>query len=164
MGTSYDVEFVDGSCAALFGGCDSFSDFDFNFGNAGAPTQALLDQVFVGGFDIDYTLTLGCESNSLGACRVLIPVSPPTFMPQVQGIFFASVNSNTTSDPPFEELAFMSPFYDTSGVADQVFARFTLSPAPPAVPEPSTWSMMLLGFAAMGASLRRRLPKLRQLA
>jgi hypothetical protein len=33
------------------------------------------------------------------------------------------------------------------------------------VPEPSTWAMMLLGFAAVGASLRyRRRSKLPQLA
>jgi hypothetical protein len=114
----------------------------------------LLDQVFIGAFDIDYTLTLGCESNSLGACRVLIPVSPPTYMPPMQGIFFASVNNNSTSDPPFEELAFPSSFYDTSTVADQVFARFTPSSA--AVPEPSTWVMMLLGFGAIGFAARRR--------
>ena len=28
--------------------------------------------------------------------------------------------------------------------------------APGAVPEPATWAMMMLGFGAMGASLRRR--------
>jgi hypothetical protein len=28
-GTSYDVEFVDGACTNLFGGCDSSSDFAF---------------------------------------------------------------------------------------------------------------------------------------
>jgi hypothetical protein len=26
---------------------------------------------------------------------------------------------------------------------------------PPAIPEPGTWAMLLLGFAAVGASLRR---------
>jgi hypothetical protein len=49
-------------------------------------------------------------------------------------------------------------------------ANITISLAEPppstgAVPEPSTWAMMLLGFAAVGASLRyRRRSKLPQLA
>ena len=34
-------------------------------------------------------------------------------------------------------------------------AAFTAG-SPPAVPEPSTWAMMLIGFAAIGASMRRR--------
>ena len=33
-GTLYDVEFVDGTCEALFNGCDSFE--DFTFGVAGS--------------------------------------------------------------------------------------------------------------------------------
>lgn len=33
--------------------------------------------------------------------------------------------------------------------------RFTVSFAPP-VPEPATWAMMILGFAAMGVALRRK--------
>lgn len=33
---------------------------------------------------------------------------------------------------------------------------YTNRPALPAVPEPSTWALMLLGFAGVGASLRRR--------
>jgi len=28
-GTFYNVEFVEGTCAALFDGCDSVNDFDF---------------------------------------------------------------------------------------------------------------------------------------
>ncbi|HEX8838885.1 MAG TPA: PEPxxWA-CTERM sorting domain-containing protein, partial [Sphingomicrobium sp.] len=33
-----------------------------------------------------------------------------------------------------------------------------------AVPEPATWAMMLLGFGAIGVSMRRRKPVLAQLA
>lgn len=32
----------------------------------------------------------------------------------------------------------------------------TTTPIPPAVPEPSTWAMLILGFFAMGTMLRRR--------
>jgi hypothetical protein len=40
------------------------------------------------------------------------------------------------------------------------------SPGSGAVPEPSTWAMMLLGFGAIGAAMRRRAkqPKLAQIA
>jgi hypothetical protein len=34
--------------------------------------------------------------------------------------------------------------------------RITIANAVGAVPEPSTWAMMLIGFGAVGASLRRR--------
>ncbi len=36
----------------------------------------------------------------------------------------------------------------------------TSDTAPAAVPEPATWAMMILGFAAVGATLRRRQPAL----
>jgi hypothetical protein len=66
-GTLYDVEFVDGTCVALFDGCDSANDFDFSTeADALAASQALLDQVFVntaqGSFDSDPSLTFGCSS------------------------------------------------------------------------------------------------------
>ncbi len=35
------------------------------------------------------------------------------------------------------------------------FISFTTPPKPPAVPEPGTWGMMLLGFAGIGATARR---------
>ncbi len=35
---------------------------------------------------------------------------------------------------------------------------FAIAPVPGAVPEPSTWLMMILGFAGVGAGLRRRRP------
>lgn len=51
---------------------------------------------------------------------------------------------------------------DAAGIGLDDF-RFTLSSA---VPEPSTWAMMLLGFGGMGVALRRRrkLPTITQLA
>jgi hypothetical protein len=60
-GTLYDVTFVDGTCAALFDGCDDAADFDFTTGAAArAAAQALLDQVFVNQFDTQVNLTFGC--------------------------------------------------------------------------------------------------------
>lgn len=36
------------------------------------------------------------------------------------------------------------------------FVSFTTPPKPPAVPEPGTWAMMLLGFAGIGEVVRRK--------
>ena len=47
-GTPFDVTFVDGTCVALFNGCDQNTDFAFNTPAAAqAAGQALLDQVLL---------------------------------------------------------------------------------------------------------------------
>ncbi len=64
-GQLYDVEFRDGSCIELFGGCDALSDFAFNTPEqVQAASQALVDQVFnaASATDLDATLTRGCEN------------------------------------------------------------------------------------------------------
>ena len=74
-GTLYNVEFVDGTCAAVFTGCDATSDLTFTT-SADALTagQALLDQVFLdgsaGNFDSHPERTLGCPPDS---CVALVP-------------------------------------------------------------------------------------------
>jgi hypothetical protein len=47
-GALYDVEFLDGSCAEVFFGCDELTDITFLRDEAGTAAQALLDQVFIG--------------------------------------------------------------------------------------------------------------------
>src|SRR4051794_24777742 len=68
-GATYDVTFADGTCAALFGGCDDLADFTFTAqADAQAAAQALLDQVLIDGgagqFDTDFAATLGCAANN----------------------------------------------------------------------------------------------------
>lgn len=47
----------------------------------------------------------------------------------------------------------------TNGIQDLRQLRLAgISPVQSAVPEPSTWAMLLVGFGAIGASLRRRKP------
>jgi hypothetical protein len=49
-GSFYDVVFVDGTCAAVFNGCDDPTDFIFpTSATAVAASQALIDQVFLDG-------------------------------------------------------------------------------------------------------------------
>lgn len=64
-GGLYDVRFEDGTCVALYSGCDSPEDFLFqSFDAANAAAVALLEQVFIdsaaGPFDTDPTATAGC--------------------------------------------------------------------------------------------------------
>ena len=96
-GTLYDVTFVDGSCAAVFAGCDQASDFTFSDGTTAlAATNALADQVFLdgnsGAFDSQPDLTFGCTS--VTRC---IPITPY----ELSGTLF--VNSayffNSSGDP-----------------------------------------------------------------
>ena len=65
-GSSYNVEFLDGTCIALYDGCNDVSDFTFQTEAAAVlASQALLDQVFVDSadlFDTDPTLTNGCTN------------------------------------------------------------------------------------------------------
>jgi len=65
-GNAYNVEFLDGTCIALYDGCNDVSDFTFQTEAAAVlASQALLDQVFVDSadlFDTDPTLTNGCTN------------------------------------------------------------------------------------------------------
>jgi hypothetical protein len=149
-GTTYDVTFADGTCAGLFGGCDANSDFTFQTDtDAEAAAQALLGQVFTGGFDTDYSLTFGCATNATSeGCLALIPwvVSGGSWTAA------AAYNTNNLVDPSGIGIA-NTPGFDTSSAPNFVWALF--APASTVVPEPSTWAMMLLGFLGIGAAVRR---------
>jgi len=61
----FDVRFREGTCASVFNGCDSVTDFTFsNFSDAQDAAEALLTDVFVGIFDTDPTLTFGCAEGT----------------------------------------------------------------------------------------------------
>ena len=151
-GATYDVTFADGSCASLFGGCDSASDLDFpNESDATAAAQALIDQVFTGAFDSDYTLTFGCSANAsdFGSfCAAFVPY-------QIDGTHWSgegALNTNV-NDQTFGTGGDIN--FDTTSAPQFVFALFSPS-AIGAVPEPSTWAMMLLGFFGIGVAVRRQ--------
>lgn len=152
-GTAYDVEFVDGTCSAIFTGCDSPSDFILTGPQALAAANALLEQVFTnsaaGSFDTIPSLTLGCESDFL--CRTLIP-SQQAFNSSSTSIL-ASYNGSQDIDGV--GFAILGGGFDSTLTEGFNFARFKVS----AVPEPATWLMMLIGFAAIGIGQRGRLHK-----
>lgn len=158
-GTLYDVAFLVGSCASVFSGCDSTSDFAFN-GNsstAAIAAQSLIDQVFLGIYDTNSALTQGCTSTS--ECLTFIPasISGSGYYASVFGVYAVNRSgsgSDSVSDPVPTNLT--NPNYDFANTTNITWGRFTPSAIISAVPEPSTWAMMLVGFGAMGVALRRR--------
>lgn len=151
-GTFYDVSFLSGTCASLFTGCNDSSDFDFTTSTSShAAAQALIDQVFLnvaaGQFDNNSALTLGCYSTTY--CITLIP-----YYSSVSSVL-ASALFNDSYGPDATALGQIN-FDEPAGFGGSNYARFTLSSVSAAVPETSTWAMMLLGFGAMGVSLRGR--------
>ena len=140
-GTLYDVQFLDGTCVALFSGCDNAAeDFTFPvFADATAAAQALLDQVFFdgpqGNFDTEPELTRGCESTV--ECQIAIPFT-------VGQVKFA-INSNGVVDS--DGVAFRDPTDDFTNRADHVYAVF--APAA-AVPLPATLPLFGTGLALLG--------------
>lgn len=145
-GNSYDVQFLDGTCIALYDGCDEASDFSFTAGSAAFASQALLDQVFIdgidGSFDSDPELTNGCTDTV--RCRVYTPWASAT--PNSLGV--SSLN-NEGALPDFNVSTGFDTSLDTSGVANLTFAVWTL------VPEPGTGILMSLGLIALSVRERR---------
>ena len=148
-GSLYNVEFVDGTCSAVFGGCNSSADFAFNsVAGASAATQALRDQILLGIYRADPSLTVGCESST---CGIIVPyavVDPVTLS--------YSYVVNLGGGTPFQNPTYTFPLRleDLSAMPSNVYARFALASG--AVPEPATWAMMIGGFGAIGGAMRYR--------
>ncbi len=145
--STYNVTFADGTCPALFSGCDAVTDFTFQNGTDATSAAAALIAAIVGSsFDTAPGTTFGCIGGE--SCDMLIPYGIPA-----AGSFDARGALNLAgSNSTGITLTGNTALFDTSANNSQVFALFSIA----AVPEPSTWAMMLLGFAAMGLAMRRR--------
>ncbi|MCR9056153.1 MAG: VPLPA-CTERM sorting domain-containing protein [Rhodobacteraceae bacterium] len=152
-GTFYDVEFVDGTCAIVFNGCDSVSDFEFStLDLAEAAAVSLGDTVFVDGplgdFDSDPTLTVGIDTFA-GSGRGTITV-PYDFTSEfgIERIVARSFVNRETSD--LLSFSLVPIGADLSDDDTWTFARFTPSQLTP-VPLPAGGFLLLAGLAGLGA-------------
>lgn len=148
-GAVYTVDFLDGNCNGLFNSCSASSFAFSDSATASSAASALLSQVFIAfsgiaNFDSIPDLTKGCSDWSL--CKVYIPyavsngtaslaIANNASLSYLDGVSFGSISASS----------------NTNLQSQATFARFT----PSAVPEPSTWLLMMAGFAVAGFALRR---------
>ncbi len=164
LGSLYDVEFKDGTCADLFDGCDEASDFTFTTVNgAHGAALALLNLIFLddpllGLFDADPELTQGCEN--LGVCVSIIPyaaVGRNRFDARAAFNYYQPLDNRDQGDLVDRR---NRESYDSDGDAFRTFALITPAnqdpePEPAAIPEPA--SLFLFGAGLLGlVSTRRR--------
>jgi hypothetical protein len=154
-GTLYDVAFVDGTCAALFDGCDSVDDFTFTtFETAAAASQALLDQVLIDTddflFDTRPNLTYGCFAES---CATFTPFAftrgGVEFAEAFNAPFFGDDGSRAFAFGQRERIEHGA--FRTSG---NVAVWTEASPAP--VPLPAGGLLLLGGLGGFAALKRRK--------
>ena len=159
-GTLYDVSFVDGTCNGVFGGCAKFV-FDVN--GAFAAANSLL--TLIAGaptFNSTADLVSGCDGPAgtsfagTSYCEMFVPFSGNV---GVVAVVDAYNFSGSGSDQVVNGSLLFDATYDTTYQSawqadDLAWAVFT--PASSAVPEASTWAMMLLGFGAIGTAMRRK--------
>lgn len=150
FGAQYNVEFVDGTCAQVFDGCNGLTDFTFvgDWTDFIVVSEALRDQVLLdvtlGAFDTNPALTLGCQGGEF--CIIQTPTEFG------DNGFIGGTSYLNTPNPASGSGwgAFGSgPIFDSTGF-DVVWARWTLSAAPVPVPG-ALWL-----FASAGIFFLRR--------
>ena len=167
-GSLYDVQFLDGTCADFYSGCDEASDFTFQTeASALLASQALLDQVLIdgplGSFDDDVASTNGLENMTWGQVHTPFAVGQA---PQVSHCMAGGCFSNSSANNYSDQTLFDTGRADDFAVSLQSYvnpsgqdwgsnAYVTLAVWSP-VPEPSTALLMGLGLTGLSWSGRRR--------
>jgi len=156
-GVFYNVQFVEGTCNGLFDGC---TDFAFTTqSDASVAAQALLDQVFLGIYDISPELSVGVTSSS--SARFFTPYSSttPTYAgsPKIKPGFYegamaenwAGLNGPDQVIP----LWIMSKDYDTTTDVTNTYAVWSPT-AVSAVPLPAAAWLFISAIAGLAGAKR----------
>lgn len=165
-GTPYDVEFVDGTCASVFGTCDVEHFITNDAAMATQFSQALFGQVFVDGsagpFNSIPSYINGCDPNTRPSWRIVCSVYTPfgfildVGMTEIR--MSAALNEPPSWDPDEIHLTVGVMGFDTSTPGKEtdsgrgVWARWSATSQAVDVPEPS--SLLLLCCAALLAILK----------
>ena len=151
---TYDVDFRDGTCFGLYGGCDSTGDFTFHSAaDAEAAAQALLDQVLIDDGTHSFDSLPGKTSGCATAETFCDPFIPYGFFDADHVLIAAAINSNAEANDGTISGGDLGTLADTT---PNIFFTWAVFTPVSSVPEASTWAMMLLGLGGIGAALRRR--------
>ena len=153
-GTLYDVEFIEGTCIAIFSGCDELSDFDFiTAAGANDAAQALLNWVLLDGLEVQFDsspwLTYGLVGVGYGG-DIMTPWG-------FGGESYVNVSTAFNYMDETEDTVVMSMIYvnrDTTSDTSLVWAVWQETPV--SVPEPGSLVLFGMGIAGMGLARRRR--------
>ena len=129
-GTFYDVEFLDGTCASIFGGCDSASDFVFqSLASATLAAQSILDLLLqdsvLGLFDNDHALTFGCSHSN--QCNVDTPYAAESENDYFRIFVVSALNFEDSFGSDRASQADYPNFFDFENNSARVFAKWSLS-------------------------------------
>lgn len=156
-GALYDVQFLDGTCIALFNGCDAPSDFTFtDHIQATYAATALLDLVFIDFsptalFDSEPQKTIGCSDTDI--CYVITPfaLTEPTRAYELDA---SSANNSSPSNGNPDRVGFSGP-NRASDFSLPIFHKHTYALWIPVISAPEPGTIMLLSLGIAGLSLSR---------
>jgi hypothetical protein len=152
-GTSYDVSFMNGTCASLFDGCDEAEDFVFQTSADAVAANTALHNAVIDNRDVNVFLN-GFEGARINGCDNVACTAITAYAPPA-----------TSSGPVLISYATISNVYAFAGTGTYPFTRDTTTvtsnmyavwSTPTAVPLPAGFPLMLAGLGAFYWVRRRQ--------